>query len=77
MQALETVAGLAVIYLTVRPYMPLPDDLFKYSIEGPFRKPRGWVLWAILGLIACIATNASIVSLMSFAGIEVKHTIEE
>ncbi|GMH39277.1 hypothetical protein BSKO_07175 [Bryopsis sp. KO-2023] len=67
-QVLETVVGLAIVFIAVRGWQTLPDDLFRYSLKEPFKKPRGWVIWAGIGILASLAANAGLSSLVSFAG---------
>jgi membrane protease YdiL (CAAX protease family) len=50
-QIVETAVGLGVIALVVRRFEPLPPDVLKYSLAGPFRKPDGWLAWGLLGVL--------------------------
>ncbi|KAH9295779.1 hypothetical protein KI387_039367, partial [Taxus chinensis] len=50
-QFLITAVGLAVIYAFVKPYQPLPDDLFRFEWKEPLNLYKGWLLWGGIGLI--------------------------
>jgi len=49
-QVAETVVGLGAIFLVVAKY-EFPDDVFKLSFREPFKKPRGWAVWALWGVL--------------------------
>lgn len=58
-QVVETVASLAAIaYVTRKGRRALalasaePSDLFRLSLAKPFRKGDGWLVWALLGIVA-------------------------
>jgi len=50
-QTCELVVGLGLIWLVTRPYSPLPKDLFRFSLEKPFDRRDGWLLWALIGML--------------------------
>lgn len=50
-QILETGAGLGVIWFIVSSFQPLPPDVLKISLKDPFKKPDGWLAWALLGVV--------------------------
>ncbi|KAL4420180.1 hypothetical protein ABPG77_008316 [Micractinium sp. CCAP 211/92] len=49
-QVIETAASIAIIRLGVAKFEPLPNELFKYDLREPFKKPRGWLMWGLLGI---------------------------
>ncbi|KAK9842327.1 hypothetical protein WJX81_006744 [Elliptochloris bilobata] len=67
-QILETVVGLGVISWAVRDFQPLPDDLFKISFRDPFEKPRGWLVWGLLGVVLSPFVVGSTAAIFSAAG---------
>lgn len=50
-QVAETAVSIAIIRLGVARFEPLPPDLFKYDLSAPFKKPRGWLMWGLLGVL--------------------------
>ncbi|EIE27390.1 Abi-domain-containing protein [Coccomyxa subellipsoidea C-169] len=71
-QVAETVVGIAVIKRTIGGFDPLPEeaDLFKTSWREPFSKPRGWLTWALLGMVLSPAVIGITVTIVSYAGYE-------
>lgn len=49
-QVAETGVSLAIIRLGVAKFEPLPPGLFKYDFSAPFKRPRGWLMWGLLGI---------------------------
>jgi len=60
-QGLETVLGMGIINWAVRDYATGEEaGLLAASLRDPLSKPRGWLLWAVLGLLmAPVAVGAS------------------
>ncbi|KAL4858773.1 Translation initiation factor IF-2 [Chlorella vulgaris] len=50
-QVAETGVSLAIIRLGVAKFEPLPPGLFKYDFSAPFKRPRGWLMWGLLGIV--------------------------
>ncbi|KAL2652652.1 hypothetical protein R1flu_020780 [Riccia fluitans] len=50
-QIAQTVAGLSIINICVDKYKPLPAGLFQFDLKSPFDLKRGWLLWALFGLV--------------------------
>lgn len=50
-QVAETAVSIAIIRLGVKKFEPLPKELFNYDFKNPFNKPRGWLVWGLLGVI--------------------------
>ena len=70
-QTCELVAGLGLIWVITRPYSPLPKDLFKISIEKPFNKRDGWLLWGLIGIASGfvgVGVTAYLLSLLKSDG---------
>jgi uncharacterized protein len=53
LQVLSTIAGVALVwYIGLSSSNTPPQDYLKVSIVGPFRRPDGWLTWALVGLAA-------------------------
>ncbi|KAL3684501.1 hypothetical protein R1sor_002523 [Riccia sorocarpa] len=50
-QLAQTVAGLSIVNFAVNKYKPLPAGLFTFDLKSPFNLERGWLLWALFGLV--------------------------
>ena len=57
-QVCETIAGLGLVYVLTRPYEPLPPKLFRISAARPFDARDGWLLWALIGIVASLFSVA-------------------
>jgi hypothetical protein len=70
-EAAQVAGGLAAIYLVaVRRYRAeLPGlQLFRCSPKGPFRKPSGWLAWALLSGALALAVVFSMSALVQACG---------
>ena len=50
-QILEVGAGLGTIYYVTKDYEVADYGLFRFSLGSPFEKDRGWLVWALLGIM--------------------------
>ncbi|XP_048137214.1 uncharacterized protein LOC115755423 isoform X2 [Rhodamnia argentea] len=57
-QSITTAAVLGVLYGITRTFQPVPEDLFRYDLKEPFNLQRGWLLWAVIGLIGALLAIA-------------------
>eukprot|EP01024_Parvocaulis_polyphysoides_P027033 TRINITY_DN24580_c0_g1_i3.p1 TRINITY_DN24580_c0_g1~~TRINITY_DN24580_c0_g1_i3.p1 ORF type:complete len:354 (-),score=23.99 TRINITY_DN24580_c0_g1_i3:309-1340(-) len=46
-----TLVGLQVIRYSVKDKRSESDELFKISLDNPFGRPDGWLVWALLGIV--------------------------
>ncbi|XP_065861385.1 uncharacterized protein [Euphorbia lathyris] len=53
-QSFTTAVVLGVIYGITNAFQPLPEDMFRYDLREPFDIKRGWVLWAVIGLVVAL-----------------------
>ncbi|XP_021299713.1 uncharacterized protein LOC110428257 isoform X2 [Herrania umbratica] len=53
-QSITTLVVLGVLYGVANSFQPLPEDLFCYDLKEPFNLQKGWVLWAVIGLVGAI-----------------------
>lgn len=67
-QALETLFGLGFLWLTVRPFAPLPDGWFVVDLSQPLAPANGWLVWACLGYVAAFGAIAAAASAQQLAG---------
>ncbi|KAK9862723.1 hypothetical protein WJX84_008837 [Apatococcus fuscideae] len=78
-QVLETLAGLGIVYLATRKFMPLSPDLLRYDFREPFAKPRGWLAWGLLGVLLSplvVGAAAFAFSLFGFDEVNGKGTVD-
>ncbi|WRX15964.1 hypothetical protein QQP08_008451 [Theobroma cacao] len=57
-QSITTLVVLGVLYGVANTFQPLPEDLFRYDLKEPFNLQKGWVLWAVIGLVGAIIAIA-------------------
>ncbi|XP_022776880.1 uncharacterized protein LOC111318348 isoform X1 [Durio zibethinus] len=57
-QSITTIVVLGVLYGIANTFQPLPEDLFRYDLRDPFNLKKGWLLWAVIGLVAAIVAIA-------------------
>ncbi|GAB2280278.1 hypothetical protein Dimus_014920 [Dionaea muscipula] len=62
-QAITTAAVLAALFSITKSFQPLPDDIFRYDLRGPFNLQKGWLLWAGIGLAGALGS----IALLGFA----------
>ena len=43
-------------------------DLFVYSLKDPFKGPRGWAVWAIIGVVLSPFVVGTVAGALSFTG---------
>ena len=70
-QTCELAAGLGLIWLVTRPYAPLPRDLFRFSLDRPFDRRDGWLLWGLIGIaggVVGVGVTAYLLSLIQQDG---------
>ncbi|GAV85373.1 Abi domain-containing protein [Cephalotus follicularis] len=68
-QGITTAAVLGVIYSITNTFQPLPQDIFCYELREPFNLQRGWLLWAMVGLVGALIAISLIGATMSlFSG---------
>ncbi|GBG91247.1 hypothetical protein CBR_g52133 [Chara braunii] len=65
-QSVQTIVGVLAITLVVKPFEPLPEDLFVFDVRRPrFRLKDGWLLWAGIGLagaVVAVQVSSQVVS---------------
>ncbi|GMJ04704.1 hypothetical protein HRI_004139600 [Hibiscus trionum] len=70
-QRITTIAVLGVLYGISNTFGPLPEDLFRYDLKEPFNLKKGWLLWAVIGLVgAVIAIGLTGAAMSLFRGEE-------
>ncbi|RWR90942.1 CAAX amino terminal protease family protein isoform 1 [Cinnamomum micranthum f. kanehirae] len=57
-QFIVTAVVLGVIYGLTKSFQPLPDDIFCYNWKEPFNLQKGWLLWAVLGIVVAFLAIA-------------------
>ncbi|XVE91485.1 hypothetical protein REPUB_Repub01dG0014200 [Reevesia pubescens] len=57
-QSITTIVILAVLYGVANTFQPLPEDLFRYDLKEPFNLKKGWLLWAVIGLVGALIAIA-------------------
>ncbi|KAJ8628580.1 hypothetical protein MRB53_021903 [Persea americana] len=57
-QFIVTAVVLGVIYGLTKSFQPLPDDIFCYKWKEPFNLQKGWLLWAVLGIVVAFLAIA-------------------
>ncbi|EEF39918.1 prenyl-dependent CAAX protease, putative [Ricinus communis] len=57
-QSITTAVILGVIYSIANTFQPLPEDMFRYDLKEPFDLQKGWLLWAVIGLVAALLAIA-------------------
>ncbi|KAG8654104.1 hypothetical protein MANES_05G100900v8 [Manihot esculenta] len=68
-QSITTAVVLGVIYSIANTFQPLPEDMFRYDLREPFNLQKGWLLWAVIGLVsALIAVALTGVAMSAFSG---------
>ncbi|KAK9857582.1 hypothetical protein WJX84_008181 [Apatococcus fuscideae] len=78
-QILETFAGLGIVFLATRKFMPLSPDILKFDIREPFAKPRGWLAWGLLGVLLSplvVGAAAAAFSLLGYDEVNGKGTVD-
>ncbi|WCJ19136.1 CAAX amino terminal protease family protein [Euphorbia peplus] len=53
-QSFTTAVVLGVIYGITNTFRPLPQDMFRYDVREPFDIQKGWIVWAVIGLVVAI-----------------------
>ncbi|PRQ38363.1 hypothetical protein RchiOBHm_Chr4g0413061 [Rosa chinensis] len=53
-----TTAIHGVLYTVAGKFQPLPQDIYRYDWREPFSLPRGWLLWAGIGLVGAVVAVA-------------------
>ncbi|XVF85932.1 hypothetical protein PTKIN_Ptkin17bG0157400 [Pterospermum kingtungense] len=53
-QGITTIVVLGVLYGVANTFQPLPEDLFRYDLKEPFNLKKGWLLWAVIGLVGAV-----------------------
>jgi membrane protease YdiL (CAAX protease family) len=59
------------VWLVTKPFAPLPQDLFQFSLDKPMNRRDGWLLWALIGIAAGFAgvgVTSYLLSLLQDAG---------
>ncbi|KAJ9172194.1 hypothetical protein P3X46_015461 [Hevea brasiliensis] len=54
-QSIATAVVLGVIYSIRNTFQPFPKDMFRYDLREPFNLQKGWLLWAVIGLLGADA----------------------
>lgn len=69
-QVAETIVTVALLNLiTLKHKDKLKDaELFNYDLDGPFKRPKGWASWAILGCLCAPLVVGLTATLMSNLG---------
>ncbi|KAK4786309.1 hypothetical protein SAY86_002998 [Trapa natans] len=65
-QGITTAVTLGVLFGITMTFQPLPEDIFRYDLKGPFNLQKGWVVWAGCGLLGAIGAVALIGAAISF-----------
>lgn len=65
-QGITTAAVLVVLFNLTKSFQPLPDDVYRYDLREPFNLQKGWLLWAVIGLVGALGAIALIGVAMSF-----------
>ncbi|KAK8522903.1 hypothetical protein V6N13_115851 [Hibiscus sabdariffa] len=73
-QSITTIVVLGVLYGIANTFGPLPEDLFRYDLKEPFNLKKGWLLWAVIGLVgAVIAIGLTGAAMSLFRGEETQR----
>ncbi|KAJ9187495.1 hypothetical protein P3X46_002946 [Hevea brasiliensis] len=68
-QSITTAVVLGVIYGITNTFQPLPEDMFRYDLREPFNLQKGWLLWAVIGLVGALLVIALTgVAMSAFSG---------
>ncbi|KAJ0677636.1 putative CPBP intramembrane metalloprotease [Helianthus annuus] len=65
-QAFATAVVLATLYSITNRSEQNPDDVYRYDWRDPFSLQKGWLLWAVIGLIGALVTISLTGVAMSF-----------
>ncbi|XP_076953476.1 uncharacterized protein LOC143627575 [Bidens hawaiensis] len=65
-QALATAVVLATLYSITNTSERNPDDVYRYDLRDPFSLQKGWLLWAVIGLVGALVTISITGAAMSF-----------
>ncbi|XVF03342.1 hypothetical protein REPUB_Repub04eG0252900 [Reevesia pubescens] len=57
-QSITTIVILGVLYGVANTFQPLSEDLFRYDLKEPFNLKKGWLLWAVIGLVGALIAIA-------------------
>ncbi|KAI7745516.1 hypothetical protein M8C21_019943, partial [Ambrosia artemisiifolia] len=65
-QAFATVVVLTTLYSITNRSEQNPNDVYRYDWRDPFSLQKGWLLWAVIGLIGALVTISLTGVAMSF-----------
>ncbi|OMO79037.1 CAAX amino terminal protease [Corchorus capsularis] len=65
-QSITTIVTLGVLFSIANTFQPFPEDLYRYDLKEPFNLQKGWLLWAVIGLIGAVIAIALTGTVMSF-----------
>ncbi|XP_076928629.1 uncharacterized protein LOC143592639 [Bidens hawaiensis] len=65
-QAFATAVVLATLYSITNTSEQNPDDVYRYDLRDPFSLQKGWLLWAVIGLVGAFVTISLTGAAMSF-----------
>ncbi|KAI3696401.1 hypothetical protein L1987_79415 [Smallanthus sonchifolius] len=65
-QAFATAAVLATLYSITNRSEQNPDDVYRYDWRDPFNLQKGWLLWAVIGLVGALITISLAGAAMAF-----------
>ncbi|KAK1419935.1 hypothetical protein QVD17_29379 [Tagetes erecta] len=65
-QAFATAVVLATLYSITNTSEQNPDDVYRYDWRDPFSLQKGWLLWAVIGLVGALITISLTGVAMSF-----------
>lgn len=68
-QSITTAVILGILYSVANTFQPLPEDIYRYDLREPFSMKKGWLLWALFGLVgATIAIGLTGAAMSLFRG---------
>lgn len=69
-QIVETMVGIGVITTSAGTFYNKTPSVLRLNTEGPFRKPDGWLVWALIGVLLAPEVVFVASSLVEALGVE-------